>query len=111
MIFILLHLYNKKSHIKHAHTHTHTRTDYINIITIIALMFVKKLLNLVYLKNIMDSSKIFLSDTVILITLYLIYNRLVILGVVKRNPLFFHSISCKNNGFLTFLLHLIFPSI
>jgi len=23
-----------------------------------------------------------------------------ILGVVKRNPLFFHSISCKNNGFL-----------
>jgi len=24
----------------------------------------------------------------------------VILGVVKRNPLFFHSISCKNNGFL-----------
>jgi len=22
-----------------------------------------------------------------------------ILGVVKRNPLFFHSISCKNNGF------------
>ena len=28
-----------------------------------------------------------------------------ILGVVKRNPLFFHSISCKNNGF--FLLHLI----
>jgi len=25
---------------------------------------------------------------------------LLILGVVKRNPLFFHSISCKNNGFL-----------
>jgi len=24
----------------------------------------------------------------------------IILGVVKRNPLFFHSISCKNNGFL-----------
>jgi len=24
----------------------------------------------------------------------------VILDVVKRNPLFFHSISCKNNGFL-----------
>jgi len=24
----------------------------------------------------------------------------VILGVVKRNPLFFHSISSKNNGFL-----------
>jgi len=23
-----------------------------------------------------------------------------ILGMVKRNPLFFHSISCKNNGFL-----------
>ena len=23
-----------------------------------------------------------------------------ILGVIKRNPLFFHSISCKNNGFL-----------
>jgi len=23
-----------------------------------------------------------------------------VLGVVKRNPLFFHSISCKNNGFL-----------
>jgi len=23
-----------------------------------------------------------------------------ILGVVKRNSLFFHSISCKNNGFL-----------
>jgi len=23
-----------------------------------------------------------------------------LLGVVKRNPLFFHSISCKNNGFL-----------
>ena len=23
-----------------------------------------------------------------------------ILGVVKRNPLFFYSISCKNNGFL-----------
>jgi len=22
------------------------------------------------------------------------------LGIVKRNPLFFHSISCKNNGFL-----------
>jgi len=27
-------------------------------------------------------------------------NILIILGVVKRNPLFFHSISCKNNGFL-----------
>ena len=25
---------------------------------------------------------------------------LIVLGVVKRNPLFFHSISCKNNGFL-----------
>jgi len=24
----------------------------------------------------------------------------VYIGVVKRNPLFFHSISCKNNGFL-----------
>jgi len=24
----------------------------------------------------------------------------IILGVVKRNPLFFHSISCKNNRFL-----------
>jgi len=24
----------------------------------------------------------------------------IILGVVKRNPLFFHSISCKNNEFL-----------
>jgi len=24
----------------------------------------------------------------------------IILDVVKRNPLFFHSISCKNNGFL-----------
>jgi len=23
-----------------------------------------------------------------------------ILSAVKRNPLFFHSISCKNNGFL-----------
>ena len=37
-----------------------------------------------------------------------------LLGVVKRNPLFFHSISCKNNGFLfttpnikTFMLNLI----
>jgi len=29
-----------------------------------------------------------------------------VLGVVKRNPLFFHSISCKNNDF--FLLHLIY---
>jgi len=25
---------------------------------------------------------------------------ILILGVLKRNPLFFHSISCKNNGFL-----------
>jgi len=25
---------------------------------------------------------------------------LIVLGVIKRNPLFFHSISCKNNGFL-----------
>jgi len=31
--------------------------------------------------------------------------RSMILGVVKRNPLFFHSISCKNMDF--FLLHLI----
>ena len=31
-----------------------------------------------------------------------------ILGVVKRNPLFFHSISCKNMDF--FLLHLIYPN-
>jgi len=29
-----------------------------------------------------------------------IYIYIYILGVVKRNPLFFHSISCKNNGFL-----------
>jgi len=28
------------------------------------------------------------------------YEKGKILGVVKRNPLFFHSISCKNNGFL-----------
>jgi len=25
---------------------------------------------------------------------------IIVLGVVKRNPLFFHSIACKNNGFL-----------
>jgi len=31
-------------------------------------------------------------------TIYLTF--LYLLGVVKRNPLFFHSISCKNNGFL-----------
>ena len=29
-----------------------------------------------------------------------IYMYIYILGVVKRNPLFFHSILCKNNGFL-----------
>jgi len=29
-----------------------------------------------------------------------IYIYIYILGVIKRNPLFFHSISCKNNGFL-----------
>ena len=29
-----------------------------------------------------------------------ISGRKLILGVVKRNPLFFRSISCKNNGFL-----------
>jgi len=28
------------------------------------------------------------------------YDKVIILGVVKTNPLFFHSISCKNNGFL-----------
>jgi len=28
------------------------------------------------------------------------YNDIIILGVIKRNPLFFHLISCKNNGFL-----------
>jgi len=28
------------------------------------------------------------------------YSGMIILGVVKRNPLFFHSIEWKNNGFL-----------
>jgi len=30
----------------------------------------------------------------------MIRTRIYILGVIKRNPLFFHSISFKNNGFL-----------
>jgi len=34
------------------------------------------------------------------IFLILVKSDLIILGVVKRNSLFFHSISCKNNGFL-----------
>jgi len=25
---------------------------------------------------------------------------LIVLDIIKQNPLFFHSISCKNNGFL-----------
>jgi len=34
------------------------------------------------------------------IFLILVKSDLIILSVIKRNSLFFHSISCKNNGFL-----------
>jgi len=40
---------------------------------------------------------------ILLINIYSFINiniNIIILGVVKRNPLFFHSVSCKNNGFL-----------
>ena len=33
-------------------------------------------------------------------SIFIIIFTAIILGIVKRNPLFFHSISCKNNEFV-----------
>jgi len=38
----------------------------------------------------------------------MLYN---ILGIVKRNPLFFHSISYKNNGFLFTTLNIYYKKL
>ena len=52
-------------------------------------------------KRIWDSLAFSLAQMLILNSIWAAWTILLpfILGVVKRNPLFFHSISCKNNGF------------
>jgi len=52
-----------------------------------------------FLLNVIDHVIFSLETWKVKIYIY-IYIYIYILGVVKRNPLFFPSISCKNNGFL-----------